>query len=233
MKTPRHSSASSEASTNTPKPTRRLCCGGAWDIGMPMAPGARRTAWGLVRPGDAPGVRVSDPSGACSRCIRTAAGTPPHRWGARGGSLTPRSAFARVVPRAPQRCSRCPLRACFFSCFSALAGARAPPAAPAPHRSPPRDKSSSLAATETPPPPPAPPRPPAPRRDERGAEGPQNARSQLVGGGCSRKCSSDWSDERRDDTIDRPHRSTDGSDDGASKQYMAGRARATETAFCR
>ena len=63
----------------------------------PLTPGARPGGPGRWPP-------VSGPSGACSGCVRTAAGAPPHRGGARGESfdvllLDPTSA-ALTTPRA-------------------------------------------------------------------------------------------------------------------------------------
>ena len=51
-------------------------------LGLPMAPapGARPGGPGRCPP-------VSGPSGACSGCVRAAAGAPPHRGGARGESF--------------------------------------------------------------------------------------------------------------------------------------------------
>ena len=46
----------------------------------PLTPGTRPGG-----PGRCPS--VSGPSGACSGCVQTAAGAPPHRGGARGGSF--------------------------------------------------------------------------------------------------------------------------------------------------
>ena len=74
----------------------------AVDAPWPLTPGARPGGPGRCPP-------VSGPSGACSGCVRTAAGAPPHRGGARGESfgvllLDPTSAaLARKLTRRTKK----------------------------------------------------------------------------------------------------------------------------------